>query len=98
LALDEDVALTILAQAERHELVAGENFTIEITLPGRSAVPLKWTLDKSNLLLPNGWTTAPGDSTEPSIYHFTVSIPADAKPPSTPGDVILPFPPPLVRV
>ena len=98
LALNEDVALTILAQAERHELVAGENFTVEVTFPGRSAVPVKWTLDKSNLLLPPGWTAAPGDSNEPSIYRFTVSIPADAKPPSFPGDAILPFPPPLVRV
>jgi LmbE family N-acetylglucosaminyl deacetylase len=98
LALNEAVALTILAQAERHELVAGENFTVEVTLPRRSAVPVKWVLDKSNLLLPPGWTAAPGDSNEPSIYRFTVSIPADAKPPSTPGDAILPFPPPLVYV
>jgi LmbE family N-acetylglucosaminyl deacetylase len=98
LALADDVALTILAQAERHELVAGESFTVEITLPGRSAVPVKWTLDKSNLLLPPGWTAAPGDSKEPSIYHFTVTIPAGAKPPSSPGDAILPYPPPLVRV
>jgi LmbE family N-acetylglucosaminyl deacetylase len=97
-ALVDDVALTILAQAERHELVAGENFTVEVTLPGRSAVPVKWTLDKSNLLLPPGWIATPGDSKEPSLYQFTVSIPADAKPPSSPGDVILPFPPPLVRV
>jgi LmbE family N-acetylglucosaminyl deacetylase len=98
LALADDVALTILAQAERHELVAGESFTVEITLPGRSAVPVKWTLDKSNLLIPPGWTAAPGDSKEPSIYHFTVTIPAGAKPPSSPGDAILPYPPPLVRV
>ena len=97
-ALNEDAALTILAQAERHELVAGESFSVEVTLPGRSAVPVKWTLDTSNLLLPPGWTAAPGDSQEPSIYHFTVSIPADAKPPSSPGDAILPFPSPLVRV
>jgi LmbE family N-acetylglucosaminyl deacetylase len=97
-ALVYDVALTILAQAERHELVAGESFTVEVTLPSRSAVPVKWTLDKSNLLLPPGWTVTPGDSKEPSLYQFTVSIPADAKPPSSPGDVILPFPPPLVRV
>jgi LmbE family N-acetylglucosaminyl deacetylase len=97
-ALVYDVALTILAQAERHELVAGESFTVEVTLPGRSAVPVKWILDKSNLLLPPGWTVTPGDSKEPSLYQFTVSIPADAKPPSSLGDVILPFPPPLVRV
>jgi len=98
LALNKDVALTILAQAERHGLVAGESFTVEVTLPGRSAVPLKWTLDKSNLLLPPGWTAAAGDSKEPTLYHFTVKIPDDAKPPGTPGDVILPFPPPLVHV
>jgi LmbE family N-acetylglucosaminyl deacetylase len=97
-ALVYDVALTILAQAERHELVAGESFTVEVTLPGRSAVPVKWILDKSNLLLPPGWTVTPGDSKEPSLYQFTVSIPADSKPPSSLGDVILPFPPPLVRV
>lgn len=97
-ALGDDVALAILAQTERHELVAGENFTVEVTLPGHSAVPVKWTLDKSNLLLPSGWSAAPGDSKEPSLYHFTVNIPIGARPPSSPADMILPFPPPLVRV
>ncbi|MGH9712036.1 MAG: PIG-L family deacetylase [Candidatus Acidiferrales bacterium] len=97
-ALTDDVALPILAQTERHGLVAGENFTVEITLPGHSAVPARWTLDKSNLQLPPGWSVAPGDSKEPSLYHFIVSIPAGARAPSSPGDVILPFPPPLVRV
>jgi LmbE family N-acetylglucosaminyl deacetylase len=97
-ALASDVALPILAQTERHELVAGESFSVEITLPGHSAVPAKWKLDKSDLKLPPGWGATPGDSKEPSLYHFTVSIPADARPPSSPGDAILPVPPPLVRV
>src|SRR4029077_7875368 len=44
LALGEDFAFTFEVQADRHELVAGESFSVQVTLPGRSAVPVKWTL------------------------------------------------------
>ena len=30
--------------------------------------------------------------------RFSISIPADAKVPSAPGDAVLPFPPPLVKL
>ena len=98
-ALAEDVALQIEAQAERHEIIAGESFSVDVNFPSKPAVPVKWTLDSSSLLLPQGWTAKLGETKEGgSSYHFTVSVPAGAKPPGSPGDVILPFPPPLVRV
>jgi LmbE family N-acetylglucosaminyl deacetylase len=97
-ALVSDISLSIDAQAERHELVAGENFSAQITFSGHSAAPAKWTLDKSNLILPAGWTATPGESKEPNLYIFNISVQANAVPPHSPGEVILPHPPPLVRV
>lgn len=99
LALVEDVALPIEAQAERHEVVAGESFSVDVNVQAKPAVAVKWTLDQSSLLVPPGWTATLGETKEGGTsYRFTVSVPAGAKPPSSPGDVILAFPPPLVRV
>jgi len=99
LALTEDVALPIATQAERHELVAGESFSVEANFLDQPATPVKWTMDKSSLLVPAGWSVEPEDVKEGSRdYHFKISIPAGAKPPSSPNDVILPFPPPLVQL
>jgi LmbE family N-acetylglucosaminyl deacetylase len=99
LALIEDVALPIITQAERHELVAGESFSVEANFLDLPAAPVKWTMDQSCLVLPAGWEVT-GDETKAGSndYHFKISIPAEAKPPSSPGDVILPFTPPLVRL
>src|SRR4029077_15026415 len=49
LALTEVVALPIKTQAERHELVAGETFSVEANFLDQSAAPVKWTIDKSSL-------------------------------------------------
>jgi LmbE family N-acetylglucosaminyl deacetylase len=98
-ALADDIAIPIETQADRHELVAGESFTVEVTVAGAPVVPAKWTLDTSSFLVPAGWTVTPSGATQPSDdAKFGVAIPAGAKPPSSSGDVILPFPPSLVRL
>jgi len=97
-ALAEDVALPFEAQADRHELVAGEDLSVEVTV-GKPIVPVKWTLDVNSLELPTGWT-ATKEETKPDSEgkNFKIAIPADAKAPSSPEDAILPFPRPLVQV
>src|SRR6202035_257013 len=54
-ALAKDVALPFEAQADRHELVAGEDLSLEVTV-GKPIVPVKWTLDVNSLEVPTGWT------------------------------------------
>jgi LmbE family N-acetylglucosaminyl deacetylase len=98
-ALVDDVALPVDTQASRHELVARESFTVDVNFLDKPATPVKWTVDKSTLLLPEGWSATLDDAdARGSNYHFTVAIPAGAKPPSSPADAVLPFPPPLVKV
>jgi LmbE family N-acetylglucosaminyl deacetylase len=98
-ALADGIALSVETQANRHELVAGESFSVSVDFPEKSAVPVKWTVDKSSLLLPSGWSaTLEEKKVESTNRQFDVSIPAGAKAPESPGDAILPFPPPLVRL
>ena len=106
-ALASDVALPLGTQADRHELVAGEKFSVDVIFAGKPAVPVKWMLDKSSLVLPSGWEAAPEplkDSSKDNrdsnsgTSRFSVSIPADAKAPNSPGDAVLPFPPSLVKL
>jgi LmbE family N-acetylglucosaminyl deacetylase len=98
-ALADDVALPVGTQADRHELVAGENVTVDILTPGKPAVPVIWKVDTSSLVLPSGWNATPVETKpEAQTSRFNITIPADAKTPSTPEDVILPFPPALVRL
>jgi LmbE family N-acetylglucosaminyl deacetylase len=98
-ALTDDLALPIDIQADRHELVAGESFSVDVSFLDKPAVPFQWSVDQSSLLLPPGWkATLEGGNTSGNSYHFHVSIPAGATPPEAPVDAILPFPPPLVRV
>ncbi|MGH9745300.1 MAG: PIG-L family deacetylase [Candidatus Acidiferrales bacterium] len=96
-ALAEDIALPMVAEADRHELVAGESFSVEASFLGQPAVPVKWTLDDSGLLVPQGWSVDT-DRNNGRSYAFNVNIPTDATPPVSRGDVILPYPPPLVRI
>ncbi|HXQ26453.1 MAG TPA: PIG-L family deacetylase [Candidatus Acidoferrales bacterium] len=98
-ALADDIALPIDTQADRHELVAGENFSVSVNFLDQPAVPVKWTVNQSSLLLPEGWTATLDDAKAGAAsYRFHVAIPAGAKPPSSPGDAVLPFPPPLVKL
>jgi LmbE family N-acetylglucosaminyl deacetylase len=98
-ALAEDVAISFEAQADRHELVAGEDFSVEVTFDGKPIVPVKWTLDASDIQVPPGWSAAKEPAKQDvESENFKVSIPADAKAPISPQDAILPFPAPLVRV
>jgi LmbE family N-acetylglucosaminyl deacetylase len=98
-ALAEDVALSVDAEADRHELVAGENFAVDVRSYDHPAAPVDWTVDQSSLQVPSGWTAKFEQSKGGNDgYHFNVTIPADALPPSAPGNAILPFPPPLVRL
>jgi LmbE family N-acetylglucosaminyl deacetylase len=98
LALADDIAIPFEARASRHELVAGENFSVDAVISGEPAVPARWTLNASSFVVPSGWNVTSADSKESDATRFDVAIPADAKVPSRPGDVILPFPPPLVRL
>jgi LmbE family N-acetylglucosaminyl deacetylase len=98
LALNDDVALPVLADADRHELVAGENFSVEINFLGQPAVPLDFSLDKKNVLVPSGWNAEVQKNGEGRNYKVTIGIPATAAPPDSPADAILPYPTALVRV
>ncbi len=103
LALNDDIALPMIVEADRHELVAGEEFSVDVSFLGKPAVPVKYTVDASSLLVPKGWNVTidkgAGDKSEgDKNYKFKVEIPAHATPTSSPGDVILPYPPPLARI
>jgi LmbE family N-acetylglucosaminyl deacetylase len=98
-ALSYNVALPVDTQASRHDLVAGETFTVDVNFLDKPGAPVKWTVDKSSLVLPEGWTAKLDEAdARGTNYHFTVSVPAGAKPPSSPADAVLPFPPPLVKL
>jgi hypothetical protein len=99
LALTDDLAIPLDAQASRHELVAGETFSVDVSIAGTPAVPVKWTLNASSIVVPSGWNVTPdGTKGASDSAQFTVAIPAGAKRSLTLADAILPFPPPLVRL
>ena len=99
LALEKDVALPVTANAERHELVAGESLPVRVDFEGGAAVPVQWTLSRASLVVPQGWSVDGGDKKLPSGgADFTVKIPAGAKATLAPSDVILPFPAPYVAL
>ena len=98
LALNDDVALPMLADADRHELVAGENFSVEVNFLGQPAVPVDFSFDEKNVLVPSGWNAEVQKTGEGRNYKVTIGIPATAVPPDSPADRILPYPTALVRV
>ena len=55
LALHDDIALPMIVEADRHELVAGEEFSVDASFLGKPAVPVKYTVDALSLLVPKGW-------------------------------------------
>jgi len=98
-ALVADVALPVDTQASRHELVAGENFSVDVNFLDKPATPVKWKVDRSSLKLPEGWTSKLDDAdAQGKTFHFTITVPAGAKPPHSPADAVLPFPPALVKL
>lgn len=99
-ALEDDVAIPLGTQADRHELVAGEKVSVDVIVAGKPAVPAKWTVDKSAVVLPEGWSATPEPMKENNngTTRFSVTIPADAKRVLTPADAVLPFRPPLVKL
>jgi LmbE family N-acetylglucosaminyl deacetylase len=98
-ALVNDVALPVDTRASRHELVAGEDFAVDVNFLDQPATPAKWKVDPSSLHVPEGWTSKLDDAdAKGRTFHFTVSVPSGAKPPSSPADAVLPFPPPLVTL
>ena len=96
-ALADVIALPIDTQADRHELVAGESFTVSVNFLDKPAAPVKWTVDQSSLKVPAGWNVTL-ETTKQGGYDFHVAIPPGAKTPESPEDAVLPFPPPLVRI
>jgi LmbE family N-acetylglucosaminyl deacetylase len=97
-ALNDDIALPMIVEANRHELSVEESFSVDVSFLGQPAVPVKCTVDASSLLVPKGWDVNVDKSDGDKNYKFKVEIPAGATPPSSPGDVILPYQPPLVRI
>jgi LmbE family N-acetylglucosaminyl deacetylase len=111
-ALAEDIALPFDVQADKHELVAGESFTVTVSFLDKPAVPVKWSVGQSTdsviagaekpaggLEVPAGWTvTLDNAKPDSKSYQFHVAIPVDAKPPESPVDQVLPFPSPLVKL
>jgi LmbE family N-acetylglucosaminyl deacetylase len=98
-ALADVVALNPDVTADRNELVAGDDFHVTLSFPDEPAVPGNLSVNDSTLELPRGWTAKLEETKgEGGTYNFDVSIPAGAKPPSSPSDAILPFPPPLVKL
>jgi LmbE family N-acetylglucosaminyl deacetylase len=99
LALAQVVAVSFAVNADRHELVAGESFAVDLSFPDKSAVPAERTVNSATIATPAGWTstlaeTKPGSNT----YHFNIAIPAGATAPTSPGDVIQPYPTPLAKL
>jgi LmbE family N-acetylglucosaminyl deacetylase len=100
-AIVEAAALQVDGEAEQGTLVAGENFPVRVNWYDRSDVGVQ--LDQPSLKLPAGWTSSVENSGgngagSGTSLSFTVQVPADAVPPSSPQDAILPWPAPLVRV
>ncbi len=96
-ALTEVISPSIALNADRHELVAGENFAVTASFPDKPAVEVQAPIESSSLDVPKGWTVSPAPR-QNGPYRFNVAIPADAvAPPLTPAQAILPFPTPLVR-
>jgi LmbE family N-acetylglucosaminyl deacetylase len=92
-ALGDAAAIKIVSNADRSELVAGEDFSVRAQVGHRIDLPA--TFSKPELVLPSGWNIKKQEEKDGST-NFNVAVPADAKTPHTPGDFLYPFPPPLV--
>jgi hypothetical protein len=92
-ALSDAAAIKIISNSDRSELVAGEGFQVRADVIHRSGAPA--TFSKPELTLPSGWTITKQEEKDAST-NFSVTVPAGAVTPHSPGDFINPFPPALV--
>jgi hypothetical protein len=92
-ALADAVAVKIVSNSDRSELVAGENFTVRAEVTYRP--DLGATFSKPALVVPSGWNISEKKEKDGST-SFTVVVPPSAKAPRSPGDFVYPFPPPFV--
>ncbi len=90
-ALEDVVSLSIAVNADRHELVAGENFTVNITLPDQPAVPVKYTVDPSTLQLPSGWMASVAPARQPNANGNANANPNPAPNPNPPANTNGPY-------
>jgi len=93
-ALADALAVKIVANSERSELVAGEGFNVRAEVVHRAGVPA--TCSKPSLSMPSGWTITKEEEKD-GATEFSVTVPAGAETPRAPGDFLNPFPPPIVR-
>lgn len=99
-ALAEAAALHLNAESDQNALVAGQSFSVHLNWEKRPDVSVD--LDQPSLQLPQGWTAVPetprpGAEASAMALSFTVHVPGDATPPTSPQDAILPWPLPLVE-
>ena len=100
LALAEAAALHLNVESDQNALVAGETFAVRVNWEKRPDVGVE--LNQPSLRLPQGWTAVPetpkpGTEASASALSFDVHVPADAAPPVSPQDAILPWSAPLVE-
>ncbi|MBI3670501.1 MAG: PIG-L family deacetylase [Acidobacteria bacterium] len=88
-------ALRVEAQADRSEIVAGENFSVRVAVRRRAEIPGEF--GKPSLVLPAGWSIVKEEAEPGGGVRFTVAIPKEAKTPTAPDAWMLPWPPALVQ-
>jgi len=93
-ALAAAAALRLDAHAERSELVAGEDFTVQAEAHCRQEVACE--LGEMRLGLPAGMKTTKSEGDPQGGLRFTVAVEPKAKVEAHPDDWMLPLPPPLV--
>jgi len=93
-ALADAVAVKIVSNSDRSELVAGESFNVRAEVAHRADAPAIFS--KPNLALPSGWSITKQEEKDGST-NFSVAVPAGAQTPRTPGDWMYPFPPALIN-
>ena len=93
-ALADATAIKIVSNSDRSELVAGEGLSVRAQVVHRNGLPA--TFSKPDLALPSGWRITKQEEKDGTM-NFSVTVPAGAQTPHTPGDYLYPFPPALVR-
>lgn len=93
-ALADALAIKIVSNSDRSELVAGEGFNVRAEVVHRKDVPA--TFSKPGLSMPSGWSITKQEEKNGEV-NFSVDVPNGAETRHAPGDFLYPFPPPIVR-